>query len=108
MALPQTNNLPSDLCIKMSDGRVLTNYKQNSQITCEIMSHGNITDSYDLKAYLINNGQSIRQNNNQFYLQKTSCGSCQFPSNSNMVVPDPNGNDAYWANYKQSLPHRNQ
>ena len=89
MSLPQTNNLPSDLCMKMNDGRAFTNYKQNSQINCEIMKNNGITDSYDLKAYLIQNGKDIRQNNNQFYLQKTACGSCQMP-NVNVVIPSWN------------------
>jgi len=92
MSIPQTDYLSSDLCIKMSDGRALTNYKQSCQITCEIMKGNKITDSYDLKSYLIHNGEAIRSNNTQFYLQKNACGSCQAP-NASVIIPTWSNNN---------------
>lgn len=83
--------------INKHDSRSLTDYRPSDNIVNLIMTQNNISDSYALKDLLQHNGTSFRKLNTAFYLGETSCGQ------SNVVIPDPFGNDAKWKAYKSSL-----
>ena len=64
----------------MSDQRLFTDYRQNSDLTNRIKVQNGIYTNVGLKDFLIHNGAELRHKYNVFYDNRASCKSDNGPT----------------------------
>lgn len=70
-----SNNIHFDYPALMSDGRQ-TDWNPSCDMNNKYISQNNITNNYQYRQFLINNGNTIRMNNNK--LACDNCGVCNY------------------------------
>lgn len=79
----------------MSDQRHATDYRPSCYVHHLMLSQNGIRNSEELRMFLQNNAQQLRELNLTHFKQSAGCNSC------NYYHVDPNGNDKYWSDYKK-------
>lgn len=81
----------------MSDGRHATDYRPSCFVHNLIITQNGIRNSHEMRMFLQNNASSLMGINTDYFRTKNQCQSCH------PFLVDPNGNDAYWNNYKRYI-----
>jgi hypothetical protein len=87
----------------MADGRLFTDYRPSCYVHELILKQNGITNSYDLKNFMITHGLDLQSLNRQYYGDKAGCVSC-----GGFYLPDPNGHVDYWKRYGEWLGYGNE
>jgi hypothetical protein len=73
----------------MSDGRAFTDYKPRCSVfESLIKSHPQPMNSYELRQYMIQNGEAIMKSNRQVFEDNNTCSPCKKPWNIGTMLPE--------------------
>lgn len=86
----------------MSDGRIVTDYEQSCSLNNRIQNQNGITNAYDYKLFLQQNGMQVQRQIRDFYNQKNSCTSC-----GGYYIADPSNQIDYWNQYANWIHYGN-
>ena len=81
----------------MSDGRHGTDYRPSQFVMDLIIKQNNLTSSHQIRRFLTENANALRQINSDYYRSLNSCNTC------NYYHVDPNNNDRYWKTYNKRI-----
>ena len=70
-----SNNKYFECPALMSDGRIMTDYRQSDTLNDMIRLNNNVMSSNQYRQFLINNADSIMNINNEYITEKNSCKS---------------------------------
>ena len=71
-----SNNKYPDCPAIMNDGRAFTDYRSSCYINDIIRVKNGITNSYDYRQFLINNGNEIMNSIRLYNIEKSACNAC--------------------------------
>ena len=74
------NNTTFDCPPLMSDQRLFTDYRQNSDIINKIKVQNGIYTNVELKDFLTHNGSALRNKYDTFYTHRATCKSDNVPT----------------------------